>query len=69
MASSARSRPGVVRIDDAHSFGQGVLDINASTSNTVGRFVNGSLERGIGLNSGMVVAYSSNTAGLTVEYE
>ena len=59
---------GTVRIDDAHSFNQGVLDINATGSNTVGRFGIG-VTNGIGFNTGLVVAFTSNTAGVTVEYE
>ena len=59
---------GTIRVDDAHSFNQGVLDINAVGSNTVGRFGIG-ITNGIGLNTGLVVAFSSNTSGITVEYE
>jgi hypothetical protein len=59
---------GSIRIDDAHSFNQGVLDLNAVGSNTMGRFGIGLVD-GIGFDSGLVVAFSSNTAGVTVEYE
>ena len=59
---------GTIRVDDAHSFNAGVLDLNATGSNTVGRFGIG-LTDGIGFNTGIVVAFSSNTAGMTVEYE
>ena len=57
-----------VRVDDSHTFAQGVLDINATSSNTVGRFVQTTFGRGLGLNTGLVVAVSSNAA-VTVEYE
>lgn len=57
-----------VRVDDAHSFNQGVLNINASSSNTVGHFGGTTTGLGIGLNTGLVVAVSSNAA-VTVEYE
>ena len=59
---------GTIRVDDTHSFNQGVLDLNATGSNTIGRFGIGLID-GIGLNSGLVVAFSSNTSGITVEYE
>ena len=60
---------GTVRIDDSHSFGQGVLNINASSSNTVGIFGGSTtFGQGLGLNTGLVVAVSSN-ASITIEYE
>ena len=59
---------GTIRIHDAHSFGQGVLDLNSSSSNTLGNFGIG-LTDGIGLDTGLVVAYTSNTSGITIEYE
>jgi len=61
----------IVRIDDAHSFNQGVLDINASSSNTIGRFlgsVNTVFGKGIGFNTGLDFAASSNST-VTLEYE
>lgn len=58
----------VVRVDDSHRFPQGVLDINARSSNTVGHFGSSTTGLGIGLNTGLVVAVSSN-ASVTVEYE
>ena len=63
---------GVVRVDDTHALAQGAFNFNASASNTVGFFtapVN--LAPGIGLNTGMVVTFTtaSNTAGVTVVYE
>lgn len=61
---------GYVRVHDAHTFAQGVLDMNAASSNTVGVFsVPTTFGRGLGLNTGMVVAFSSNSLGVTVEYE
>ena len=62
---------GLVRFDDTHSFGQGVLNLNSASSNTIGYFPSGDLGRGIGFNAGLVAAFStaSNTAGVTVEYE
>ncbi len=61
---------GAVRIDDSHSFAQGALDLNATSSNTLGRFANGAIVPGIGFNTGLVAAFatSSNT-GVTVVYE
>lgn len=58
-----------VRVDDAHSFPQGVLNLNASSSNTIGHLAIGSLYPGIGFNAGLVVAFASNSGGLTVVYE
>lgn len=58
----------VVRVDDAHTFNQGVLDINAASSNTVGRFGANTRFEGLGVNTGIVVAVSSNAA-VTIEYE
>ena len=59
----------IVRVDDTHSFAQGVLDINAKSSNTVGAFSAATVfGQGLGLNTGLVVAVSSNAA-VTVEYE
>ena len=62
---------GHVRIDDAHSFPQGALNLNASTSNTIGIFPSGTLGVGIGFNGGLVVAFASasNANGVTVVYE
>lgn len=58
-----------VRIDDAHTFGQGVLDINAKSSNSVGLFSASTVfVRGIGIDVGIAVAVSSNAA-VTIEYE
>lgn len=59
----------IVRVDDSHSFPQGVLDINASSSNTVGKYGGTTtFGQGLGLNTGLVVAVSSNAA-ITIEYE
>ena len=60
----------VVRVDDAHSFNQGVLNLNATSSNTIGRFgdANTQFPNGIGFNSGLVFAASSNST-VTVEFE
>lgn len=59
----------LVRVDDTHSFAAGVLDINAKSSNTVGAFSAATVfTNGIGLNTGLVVAVSSN-ASITIEYE
>ena len=59
----------IVRVDDAHSFNHGVLDLNATSSNTIGRYgSNTTFGVGLGLNTGLVVAVSSN-ASITVEYE
>lgn len=62
---------GLLRIDDAHSFPQGVLNLNAAGgSNTVLHTdETGNLYPGIGLNAGLVVAFTSNTTGITVAYE
>lgn len=60
---------GTVRVDDAHSFPQGALNLNASTSNTVGYFAPPARFDGVGFNAGLVVAFTSNTNGVTVEYE
>lgn len=60
---------GLVRVDDSHSFAQGVLNLNATSSNTIGAFGTGSIEPGIAFDTGLVVAFSSNTTGLTVAYE
>ena len=60
---------GVVRIDDTHALAQGAFNFNASASNTVGYFpANTDLGVGIGLNTGLVVTFTtaSNTAGITV---
>ena len=64
---------GLVRLDDSHRFPQGVLNLHETatlSSNTVGVFT-GTVEfkEGIGLNTGLVVAYTSNTAGVLVEYQ
>lgn len=58
----------IVRVDDAHSFNQGVLNINATSSNTVGQFAASTNFEGLGINTGIVVAVSSNAA-VTIEYE
>lgn len=58
----------IARIDDAHSFPQGVLDINAASSNTVARIGAPVTGLDIGLNSGLVIAVSSNAA-VTVAYD
>jgi len=59
----------IARVDDSQSFPQGVLDINAVSSNTVGKFgANTTFGQGLGINSGIVVAVSSNAA-VTIEYE
>jgi len=59
-----------VRVDDSHSFPQGAFNLNSATSNTVGFFAVGTqFTPGIGLNSGMVVAFASNALGVTIEYE
>lgn len=58
----------VARIDDAHSFAQGVLNVNAVSSNTVGHFGEAVTGLGIGINSGIVVSATSN-ARVTVVYE
>lgn len=61
---------GQVRIDDSHSFPQGVLNINATSSNTIGLFsTTGSITPGIAFDTGLAVAFSSNTLGLTIQYE
>lgn len=61
---------GSVRIDDAHSFPQGVFNMHSSSSNTVGFFTPPTtFGRGLGFNTGLVVAFSSNSLGVTVEYE
>jgi hypothetical protein len=59
----------VVRIDDTHRFAQGILDINAVSSNTV-TVVKGATNFtiGVGLDTGLVVAVSSN-AKVTLEYD
>jgi len=58
----------LVRVDDTHRFQQGVLDINAVSSNTIGVF-GGTTTFGEGiLFTGLAVAVSSN-AKITVEYE
>lgn len=58
----------LVRIDDTHRFGQGVLDINAVSSNTVGAFAVPSYFDGLAVDTGIAVAVSSN-AKVTIEYE
>lgn len=59
----------LVRVDDTHSFAQGILNINARSSNTVGAFsASTTFDGGLGINTGIVVAASSN-ASVTVEYE
>lgn len=59
----------IVRVDDAPRFNQGVLDINAVGSNTVGVFgTSTTFARGLGLSNGLVVAVSSN-GKVVVEYE
>ena len=57
-----------VRIDDAHTFAQGVLDINASSSNTVAHVGGQITNTEVGMNTGIVVAVSSN-ARVTIVYE
>lgn len=60
----------IVRADDTHRFGQGVLDINAVSSNTIGAFGGTTTfsPLGIGFDTGLAVAVSSN-AKVTIEYE
>lgn len=59
----------IVRVDDSHSFAQGVLDVNAKSSNTVGAFSSATrFGIGIGLDTGLVVSVSSNAA-VTIEYQ
>ena len=58
----------VARIDDSHSFTEGVLNINAAGSNTVGHFGANVTNLDIGINTGIVVAVSSN-AQVTIVYE
>jgi hypothetical protein len=62
---------GLVRIDDSHSFPQGSLNLNtAGGSNTILHTdETGNLFPGIGFNAGLVVAFTSNTTGITVAYE
>lgn len=60
---------GTIWAVDAHSFPQGVLDLNSTSSNTIGKFGTGPLNPGIGFDAGLVVAFSSNVSGITVEYE
>lgn len=58
----------IVRVDDTHRFGQGVLDVNAKSSNTVGAFGANTAFGGLAFSTGLAVAVSSNAA-ITVEYE
>jgi hypothetical protein len=58
----------IVRIDDAHSFNAGVLNINAASSNTIGHFSANVTDLGIGVNTGLVVSVSSN-AQITIVHE
>jgi hypothetical protein len=58
----------LVRVDDSHSFAQGVLNINAVSSNTITTMGSQATDIGIGFNTGLVVAVSSN-AKITVVYE
>lgn len=58
----------IVRVDDTHSFGQGVLNINATSSNTIGKFNANTKFEGLGVNTGIVVAVSSN-ADVTIEFD
>lgn len=60
----------LVRIDDAHRFSQGILDINAVSSNTVvaASSFPVTFTPGVSLNAGMAVAVSSN-AKATLIYE
>lgn len=58
-----------VRVDDSHRFPQGVLNLNATSSNTLGQLPVGTYSPGIAFNTGLVVAFASNSGGLTVIYE
>lgn len=59
----------IVRIDDTHRFGQGVLDINAVSSNTIGAYGASTVfGQGLGYATGLAVAVSSN-AKITIEYD
>lgn len=60
--------PGGVRIDDTDRFAQGVLDINAVSSNALGYFAAPHAGLHIGFNEGLAVAVSSNSK-ITIEYE
>lgn len=60
---------GSIRVDDSHRFPQGVLNLNATSSNTIGYFGTGPTAVGLGFDTGLVVAFTSNTSGITVEYE
>ena len=58
----------MARVDDTHRFGQGVLDVNARSSNTIGAFSANTVFVGLGFSTGLAVAVSSN-ASVTVEME
>ena len=62
---------GLLRVDDSHSFPQGVLNLNAAGgSNTILHTdETGNLYPGIGFDTGLVVAFTSNTTGITVAWE
>ena len=68
---SVHGTGGVVRIDDAHRFPQGVLDLNASSSNTVGHFTPPTVfAEGLGLDTGLVAAFATaSNSGITIEWE
>lgn len=59
---------GQVYINDAHTFGQGVLNHNAVSSNTVGKFTAPVTGLDIGLNVGLAVSVTSN-ATITIVHE
>lgn len=64
----ANSAGGTVRLDDTHRFQAGTVSASATSSNTIGLFTSSVSDLGIGFNTGLVVAVSSN-ASVTIEYE
>ena len=58
----------IVRIDDTDTFAQGVLNINAVSSNTIGAFGSERSAMAIGFNEGLAVAVGSNSK-ITIEWE
>lgn len=57
-----------VRIDDTQRFAAGTVSASATSSNTVGQFTSSVWGLNIGLNTGLVVAASSNGVA-TLVYE